>query len=121
MFKCFDIFFVGFNGQAFGGYVDYDLTNILRQLHGDLKAQKILLVGHSQGTFYTNAAYDYLVKNGVDKKSIAVYNIGTPADKVAGNGEYLTSSNLPPIPLYIIIAAPNTGAMALYPGTVPSH
>lgn len=75
-----------------GGSLDYDLTNILRQVHTDLKTQKILLVGHSQGTFYTNAAYDYLVANGVDKNSIAVYNVGTPADRVAGNGKYLTSS-----------------------------
>lgn len=72
--------------------VDYDLTNILLQAHTDLKTQKILLVGHSQGTFYTNAAYDYLVANGVDKNSIAVYNVATPANKVAGNGNYLTSS-----------------------------
>ncbi|MCX6723807.1 MAG: lamin tail domain-containing protein [Candidatus Staskawiczbacteria bacterium] len=79
--------------QAYmGGYLDYDLTNILRQAHTDLKTQKILLVGHSQGTFYTNAAYDYLVNHGVDKNSIAVYNIATPADRVAGNDGYLTSS-----------------------------
>ena len=79
--------------QAYtGGYVDYDLKNILRQVHTDLKTQKIILMGHSQGTIYTNAAYDYLVSNGVDKNSIAVYNVGTPADVVAGNGKYLTSS-----------------------------
>ncbi|MCX6721077.1 MAG: DUF5011 domain-containing protein [Candidatus Staskawiczbacteria bacterium] len=79
--------------QAYGvGGMDFDLTNILLQAHVDLKTQKILLVGHSQGTFYTNAAYDYLVKNGVDKNSIAVYNVATPADVVAGNGGYLNSS-----------------------------
>ncbi len=75
-----------------GGTLDYDLTNILRQVHQDLKTQKILLVGHSQGSFYTNAAYNYLIQNGVDDKSIAVYNVGTPADRVAGGGNYLTSS-----------------------------
>ncbi|MEI7424880.1 MAG: lamin tail domain-containing protein, partial [Candidatus Staskawiczbacteria bacterium] len=79
--------------QAYrGGYTDFDLTTILRQLHIDLKTQKIVLVGHSQGSFYTNAAYDYLINNGVDRSAIAVYNIGTPADRVAGNGKYLTSS-----------------------------
>lgn len=76
----------------FGGYVDYDLTTILRNIHSEINTQKILLVGHSQGTFYTNAAYDYLVAHGVDQNSIAVYNVGTPADVVAGNGKYLTSS-----------------------------
>ncbi len=79
--------------QAYqGASLDYDLTNILTQIHKELSTRKVLLVGHSQGTFYTNAAYNYLIKNGVPKESIAVYNIATPADKVAGNGNYLTSS-----------------------------
>ena len=83
--------------QAYaGGYLDHDLTDILRQAHTELQTQKIILVGHSQGTFYTNAAYDYLVSHGVDKSAISVYNVATPADKVAGSGEnpgkYLTSS-----------------------------
>ncbi|MCX6722323.1 MAG: hypothetical protein NTY04_04025, partial [Candidatus Staskawiczbacteria bacterium] len=75
---------------------DHDFVDILNQVHGDLKTQKILLLGYSQGSFYSNAIYDYLVKNGVDKNSIAVYNVATPADRVAGPeghpGKYLTSS-----------------------------
>lgn len=79
--------------QAYqGGSLDYDLTTILRQVHSELSTRKVLLVGHSQGTFYTNAAYDYLISHGVPKESVAVYNVGTPADKVAGGGNYLTSS-----------------------------
>ncbi len=79
--------------QAYNGAsLDYDLKTILNQVHGELKTRKILLVGHSQGTFYTNAAYDYLIKNGVQKDSVSVYNVATPADKVAGTGNYLTSS-----------------------------
>ena len=79
--------------QAYGASgADYDLTNILLNLHKDLNTQKVLLVGHSQGTFYTNAAYEYLIGHGVDKDSISVYNVATPADRVAGNGKYLTSS-----------------------------
>ncbi len=70
---------------------DYDLKTILIQLHSQINTKKILLVGHSQGTFYTNEMYKYLVNNGIPKKSIAVYNIATPANFVAGNGEYLTS------------------------------
>jgi len=79
--------------QAYGNNaLDYDLTNILTQIHSELSTRKVLLVGHSQGTFYTNTIFDYLVKNGVPQESIAVYNIATPADKVAGDGNYLTSS-----------------------------
>ncbi|HLD70780.1 MAG TPA: lamin tail domain-containing protein [Negativicutes bacterium] len=75
-----------------GAWVDYDLTEMLRQVHGQLQTRKVLLVGHSQGTFYTNAAYDYLIGHGAAKESIGVYNVATPADKVAGGGTYLTSS-----------------------------
>ena len=36
--------------QAYGfGGLDYDLTNILRQVNSELKTRKVLLVGHSQG------------------------------------------------------------------------
>ena len=80
--------------QAFGGSVsDFDLNTILNQIHSQVTTRKILLVGHSQGTYYTNEMYKYLVNNGVSKDSIAVYNIATPASFVAGGGEYVTSTN----------------------------
>lgn len=100
-------FTLGYNPSHFGGLgdminainqaygdssMDYDLTNILRQTHRELQTKKILLIGHSQGSFYTNTAYEYLINNEVDEDSIAVYNIGTPANRVSGNGKYLTSS-----------------------------
>jgi len=72
---------------------DYDFKTILAQIHSEIKTQKIILVGYSQGSFYTNEIYNYLVKNGIPKESIAVYNIATPANYVAGSGEYLTSHN----------------------------
>jgi hypothetical protein len=72
---------------------DYDLKTILLKLYPEITTRKILLVGHSQGTFYTNEIYDYLINNGVPKESMAVYNVATPASFVSGNGGYLTSSN----------------------------
>jgi len=72
--------------------MDYDLQTILTSLHKDLKTQKILLVGHSQGTYYSNEMYQYLTENGVDKSSVAVYNVATPARFVAGGGDHLNSS-----------------------------
>ncbi len=76
------------------GYIDdYDLRTILLKAHADVQTRKILLVGFSQGTFYTNAAYEYLVAHGVPKESIGVYNIATPASFVGGGGTYLTSAN----------------------------
>lgn len=71
---------------------DYDLQTILLKIAPDVKTRKILLFGYSQGTFYTNALYHYLVANGVPKESIAVYNVDTPASYVAGDGQYLTSA-----------------------------
>src|SRR3990167_9480552 len=72
---------------------DYDLKTILMQIQPQVTTRKILLVGHSQGTFYTNSIYKYLTDNGVPEESITVYNLATPADRVAGSGGYLTSTN----------------------------
>lgn len=80
--------------QAFGTPIsDYDLDTILSQIAPEVTTRKLLLVGHSQGSFYTNEMYDYLIAHGVPRSSIAVYNVATPADRVAGGGAYLTSGN----------------------------
>jgi len=79
--------------QAYGyESLDYDLTTILNQIHDEVSTKKILLVGYSQGSFYANAIYKYLIRHGVNEESIAVYNVGTPASYVAGGGKYITSS-----------------------------
>ncbi len=73
---------------------DYDLKTILMQIHPEVTTRKILLVGHSQGTFYTHAMYRYFLEQGVPEESIAVYNLATPAAYVEGiGGKYLTSTN----------------------------
>lgn len=72
---------------------DYDLLKIAERLRGEVKTQKILILGHSQGTFYANALYDYLIRRGVPARSISVLNIATPASYVAGHGSYLTNTN----------------------------
>lgn len=80
--------------QAFNSPIStYDLNTILMQIHPEVKTQKILLVGHSQGSFYANEMYQYLVDNGIPKESIGVYHVATPAVFVAGGGQYITSTN----------------------------
>src|SRR3990167_7444328 len=80
--------------QAFNASIsNYDLDTILMQIHPQVTTRKILLVGHSQGAFYTNEMYGYLTQHGVSKESIAVYNLATPASYVAGGGQYITSTN----------------------------
>ncbi len=79
--------------QGEGKFIeDTDLKTILLQIQPQITTRKIVLVGHSQGTFYTNALYEYLTKHGVPETAIAVYNIATPASFVAGGGAYLTSA-----------------------------
>ena len=103
-------FINGYNPSHIGGYGDLyksivqayqsgesvvgdtDLTTILLQIHPQVTTQKVVLVGHSQGTYYTNDMYKYLTSHGVSQNSIAVYNIATPASFVAGKGRHLTSS-----------------------------
>ncbi len=72
---------------------DYDLTNMLIDASAKVKTQKLLLVAHSQGNFYANSFYDTVVDKvgGVPASSIGVYGVANPANRVAGNGLYLTS------------------------------
>ncbi|GEM_PF-1759613 len=72
---------------------NYDRNTILLQLYPEITTRKILLVGHSQGTFYTNEIYNYLLANGEQKDAVGVYNVATPASSVAGDGAHLTSEN----------------------------
>ena len=72
---------------------NYDRNTILMEIHPQVTTRKILLVGHSQGTFYTNEIYRYFLEHGTSEGSTAVYNLATPAYYVAGGGSYLTSSN----------------------------
>ena len=80
--------------QTFNSSIsDYDRNTILMEIHPKVTTRKILLVGHSQGTFYTNEIYRYFLEHGTSEGSTAVYNLATPANYVAGDGNYLTSTN----------------------------
>jgi hypothetical protein len=72
---------------------DYDLTEMLNDASQKVTTQKLLLVAHSQGNFYANNFYDKVADQtgGVPKNSIGVYSVATPANRVAGEGKYLTS------------------------------
>jgi len=80
--------------QALGSPVsNYDRNSILLEIYPQVTTRKILLLGHSQGTFYTNEIYDYLTKHGEQEDAVGVYNVATPADHVAASGAHLTSKN----------------------------
>lgn len=81
------------NKSTSSTYVDdYDLKTILINLHSDLTTRRVLLVGHSQGSYYTNAMYNYLLSHGQPREATAIYNVATPASFVEGGGNYLNSS-----------------------------
>ncbi len=81
------------------GYLDYsddDLQDILGAIRSNItENQKILLVPHSQGNLYANAAYKKLTtgENAIPTTAIKIVGIASPAAYVAGNGKYLTSTN----------------------------
>ncbi|MEX2029176.1 MAG: DUF5011 domain-containing protein [Candidatus Paceibacterota bacterium] len=72
---------------------DYDLQEMINDASQKVKTQKLLLVAHSQGNFYANSFYDKVVdkEGGVPRQSMGVYGVASPANRVSGNGKYLTS------------------------------
>lgn len=92
---------------------DYDLVEMINDASKKVKTQKILLVAHSQGNFYANNFYDKTASmaGGVPKKSIGIYGIASPANRVAGGGKYLTSDTdnviAAVVGRYIKILSPN--------------
>lgn len=72
---------------------DYDLQTILMQIYPEVTTRKLLLVGHSQGAYYADEMYNYLLAHGEPKEAVDVYEVSTPAPKAASSGKYLNSSS----------------------------
>src|SRR3989344_285150 len=80
-------------GQMMGKSIsNFDRDTILLQIHPQVTTRKLVLVGHSQGAFYANALYDYLLAHGEPKAAVGAYQVASPAAYVAGGGRYLNSS-----------------------------
>jgi hypothetical protein len=80
---------------------DPDLLSLIDQVRTrSSQGYKVVLVGHSQGTFYTNFAYEAILNKLVnvpgipslpDNSKLVIVNIASPANNVAdGNGMYTT-------------------------------
>src|SRR3989344_2941929 len=76
----------------FSSASDFDRDAILLQIYPEVTTRKLVLVGHSQGSFYSNSIYDYLLNHGEPKGSVGVYNVASPASYTAGGGLYLTAN-----------------------------
>ena len=104
--------------QLLGSSINnYDRDTILLQIHPEVTTRKVLLVGHSQGTFYANEIYDYLLAHGESEQAVGVYNVATPASFVSGGGTYLTSENDKVINVVRNIA-PKIGAKQSLPANI---
>jgi hypothetical protein len=68
---------------------------MLRDLSENVKEGKILFVPHSQGNFYANSLYKYIVghKHGLLYTSLTMYNVASPAEVSAFNSAYLLSAS----------------------------
>ncbi len=79
--------------QLFGGSISrFDLDTILMQIYPEVTTRKLILVGHSQGAFYSNDLYYYLLAHGESSESVNVYNVAAPTAYTAGKGKYINSS-----------------------------
>lgn len=78
-------------------YSGHNLESIVTQLHQiipDPKDSYILMIPHSQGNLYANQLYEYLLSNNeYTATQLRIFGIASPANKVAGYGDYVTSSN----------------------------
>jgi hypothetical protein len=81
------------NDETLSDIQDSDFAQMLTDASAKVITQKLLLVGHSQGNFYANTFYDAVIDEagGIPSESMGVYGVATPANRVAGNGLYLTS------------------------------
>ncbi len=82
--------------QDQNNYVDADAQQQATEILDAIKTegQRVLLVSHSQGGLYANAAHRLVYLDPeVSTKSLMVVAVATPANYVADNGAYTTSDN----------------------------
>lgn len=89
--------------------IDADLRDHVQRYQSlMMEGNRVLVVAHSQGNLYANAAYSNLSAMGLPMNSFGIVSVATPASRVAGGGPYFTLVN------DIVIAA----VESLFPGTL---
>jgi len=74
--------------------VDEDLRRHIQRYEGLLmEGNRVLVVAHSQGNLYANAAHTRLVDKGLPMDAFGIVSVANPASHVAGNGPYFTLVN----------------------------
>jgi uncharacterized protein YfaP (DUF2135 family) len=89
--------------------IDADLRDHVQRYQSlMMEGNRVLVVAHSQGNLYANAAYSNLSAMGLPMNSFGIVSVATPASRVAGGGPYFTLIN------DIVIAAVDL----VFPGTL---
>lgn len=70
---------------------DGDLQNQIAKYEADLTAKKVVVVvGHSQGNFYSNTSWESVKRLGKHKGKFALIGVAAPVSDIAGDGPYTT-------------------------------
>ncbi|MEN8687787.1 MAG: hypothetical protein AB1Z51_10095 [Desulfuromonadales bacterium] len=92
--------------------VDEDLRRHIQRYEGLLMAgNRVLVVAHSQGSLYANAAHTRLAEKGLPMDAFGIISVANPASRVAGDGPYFTLLN--DLVIY--------GVSLVYPNTLPGN
>jgi hypothetical protein len=92
--------------------VDEDLRRHIQRYEGLLMAgNRVLVVAHSQGSLYANAAHTQLAKKGLPMDAFGIVSVANPASRVAGDGPYFTLLN--DLVIY--------GVSLVFPNTLPGN
>ncbi len=70
-----------------------DLNNHLALYHSSINAgKKVVVVAHSQGNFFANAAYErlHIGQDAITSRSFGIVSVANPAGFVGGGGPYTT-------------------------------
>jgi len=98
--------------DKFNYILDADLQKQVEAYQKDLdEDKKVIVIAHSQGNFYANRAYGNL-----NNPNFKIVSVATPANKVAGDGRYTTSTDD-----LIIKAVTSIDVSTLYPNTTNTN
>ncbi|WP_153101356.1 hypothetical protein [Paraburkholderia hayleyella] len=73
------------------------------------EGKSVLIVGHSQGNLYANAGHkQFYAQTHLKNRSLGVVGVASPANYVAGGGEYITSTTDMVISMLRLFVSPKT-------------
>ncbi|WP_153101360.1 hypothetical protein [Paraburkholderia hayleyella] len=97
--------------EAENNYIDKNVSQhvaMYKKLIMD-EGKSVLIVGHSQGNLYANAGHkQFYAQTHLKNRSLGVVGVASPANYVAGGGEYITSTSDMVISMLRLFVSPYT-------------